>query len=73
MTCTVYDKLYLDWMAQPICGTFTLKLGAILCLTRRRDNEVIELFGDLLKCLNYVAQMKQKKNELTVTDILNTI
>lgn len=73
MTCTVYDKLYLDWMAQPICGTFTLKLGDILTATRARDAEDMELFGDLLKCLTYVAQVKQKKNEMTVTDILNTI
>ena len=42
MTCTVYDKLYLEGMAQPILGSFTLKLGDILRSTRELDAKVQE-------------------------------
>ena len=42
MTCTAYDMLYLAGMAQPILGSFTLKLGDILKSTRELDAKVQE-------------------------------
>ena len=52
MTCTTYDKLYFEGMAQPILGTFALKLGDILRETRKKDADTIsqlEKFNDLIK------------------------
>jgi hypothetical protein len=59
MTCTAYDKLYLDGMTQPILGTFTLKLGDILRDTRAADKEAIETFGELQARLEKVLEEKQ--------------
>lgn len=58
MTCTVYDKLYFEGMAQPIVGTFTLQIGDILASTRKHDKDTIELFGDLVHCLDHISTIK---------------
>jgi len=52
MTCTAYDKLYFEGMAQPILGTYTLKLGDILAATREKDNSVIRKLDELIKTMN---------------------
>lgn len=73
MTCTTYDKLYFEGMAQPILGTFTLRLGDILKETRKKDADTIaqlEKFNDLLK--RTVEQKKQTPDK-TVLQILRSI
>ena len=51
MTCTAYDKLYFDGMAQPIIGSFTLKIGDILTATRKKDADTIEDLKNLNEML----------------------
>ena len=60
-------------MAQPILGTFTLRLGDILKETRKKDADTIaqlEKFNDLLK--RTVEQKKQTPDK-TVLQILRSI
>lgn len=47
MTCTVFDKIYFEGMAQPILGTFTLKCGKILAESRKQDADVIKKLEEL--------------------------
>jgi len=75
MTCNCYDKIYFDGMAQPMIGTFTLKIGDILRDTRKKDREVMELFNLLTTCLEKVidtkSAIKGTDRDLTITQILN--
>jgi hypothetical protein len=59
MTCTTYDKLYLDGMAQPILGTFTLKIGGILFKTRLDDMTNIALFTRFKELLDNTINLKK--------------
>lgn len=51
MTCTAYDKLYFEGMAQPVIGSFTLKLGDILTATRKKDANTLVSLQDILGSL----------------------
>ena len=42
MTCMAFDKLYLDGMAQPILGSFTLRLGDVLGRVRASDAKTLD-------------------------------
>ena len=74
MTCTMYDKLYFDGMAQPILGTFTLKLGEILGSTRGADQLVVTILEELNEILHSTIDLKQGEDrELTVLQIVNKV
>ena len=74
MTCTCYDKLYFDGMAQPIIGSFTLKIGDILTATRKKDADTIEDLKNLNEMLNEALELKKGEHaNLTILKILNKL
>jgi|TARA_B110000285_G_scaffold138237_1_gene154777 hypothetical protein len=74
MTCTAYDKLYFEGMAQPILGTFTLKLGEILAATREKDAKVIRELEKLEKILKAALEAKAgEQKDQTILEIVNRL
>ena len=59
MTCTIFDKLYFEGMAQPILGTFVLKLGNALRDTRMKDRYTVEEIIDLARVIDKATLMKK--------------
>lgn len=71
MTCTAYDKLYFEGMAQPIIGTFTLKLGDILTATRNKDTATMEGLAELLQAMQGALEAKRGPDkDKTILQIL---
>ena len=63
MTCTAYDMLYLAGMAQPILGSFTLKLGDILRDTREKDAKVQEDVIKMTRIVKQAVELKKGKDQ----------
>lgn len=70
MTCTVFDKLYFDYMAQPVLGTFTLKLGKILAETRRADEKTVEKLLKMNQSIRAAIERRTEDGHLKIGDVI---